>query len=171
MANLSDPTRRCACHLSSRGHKHGFKLSQEHHHKAKDAPRGTRKNNRTYTSICPRWRNDAASRKSQQDIGWSDAFARCLDHIAQVDLSHTASHEQRGRYHNLIYLRGVDEDRQAPPLSERPGYNEAKAALVEMQKQSRQDVNIVHSPTKDKGAIERQTRSCNARVPGMAEHK
>ena len=36
----------------------------------------------------------------------------------------------------------MDEDRQAPPLSQRPGYQEAKTVSVEMQKQSRQDMGI-----------------------------
>ena len=131
-----------ASFLTPRGYKHGPNLWQEHHHKPKGALRGTRKNRRTLTSIWDRWQNDTTYRKSQLDIGWSDAWVRYLDHIAQIDISHTASQEQRGRCHNLIYPRGMDEDRQAPPLSTRPGYHEAKTALVEMQKQSRQDMEI-----------------------------
>ena len=69
--------------------------------------------------------NDATYRESQLAIGWSDAWVRYLDHVAQVDISHKASHEEWGRYHNLIYLRGMDEDRPAPPLSTRPGYQDA----------------------------------------------
>ena len=76
-------------------------------------------------------------------------FVRYLDHIAQIDI-----HEQRGRYHNLIYPQSMDEDRQAPPLSRRPGYEEAKTALAELQKQSRREMNIVHIPTKRQKAIE-----------------
>ena len=87
-------------------------------------------NKRTFTSIWDRWQNDATYRKSQLDIGWSDAWVRYLDHAAQIDISHNASHEQRVRKHNLIYLRGMDEDRQASPLSARPGYQEAKSALI-----------------------------------------
>ena len=58
-------------------------------------------------------------------IGWSDASVRYLDHIAQIDISHKATQEQRSRYHNLLYLLSVDEGRQAPPLSTRVGYQEA----------------------------------------------
>ena len=65
-----------------------------------------------------------------------------LDHIAQIDVSHKAPQEQRSRYHNLLYQRSVDEDRQAPPLSTRPGYQEAQTASVEMQRQSRQDLGF-----------------------------
>ena len=64
---------------------------------------------------------------------------RFLDHIAQVDISHKAPQEQQIDTHNLLYLRRVDEDGQAPPLPTRPGYQEAKTAFVEMQRQSRQD--------------------------------
>ena len=128
--------------LTSRGYKHGPNLWQEHHHKAKDAPRSTRKNKRTYTSIWNRWQNGATYRESELAIGWSDAWARYLENIAQIDISHEATPEQRGRYHNLIYPRGVGEDRQVSPLSTRPRYQEAMTAKVEMQRQSRQDVGI-----------------------------
>ena len=74
-----------ASHLTSRGRKHGPQLWQKHHHKAKDAPQGTRKDIGTYTSIWDRWQNDTTYRKSQQDVGWSDAWVRYLNHIAQID--------------------------------------------------------------------------------------
>ena len=44
----------------------------------------------------------------------------------------------------------MEEDRQAPPLPRRPGYEEAQTALAGLQKQSRQDMNIVHISTKDR---------------------
>ena len=40
--------------------------------------------------------------------------------------------EDEANKHNLLYLRSVDEERQAPPLSTRPGYQEAQTASVEM---------------------------------------
>ena len=54
--------------------------------------------------------------------------------------------KRRRNNHNLLYLRSVDEDRQAPPSSARPGYQEAKTALVEMQRQSRKDLRIPFVP-------------------------
>ena len=53
-----------ASHLTSKGHKHLHQLWKKHHHKAKDALRGTRKDNRTCTSVWERWQNDATYRKS-----------------------------------------------------------------------------------------------------------
>ena len=128
--------------VTSRRYKHGPNLWQEHHHKAKDALRGTKKAGRTITSIWDRWQKNKIYRKSQIAIGRSDPWARYLDHIAQFGISHKATQEQRSRHHNLLYLRSVDEDRQSPPWSTRPGYQEAKNALVEMQRQSRQDLGI-----------------------------
>ena len=138
--------------LTSRCYKHGPNLWQEHH-KAKDALRGARKNKRIYTSIWDMWQNDATYREAQLAIGWSAAWVRYLDHIAQMDISHAASHEQRGRYHNLMYLRSMDEDTQAPRLSTRPGYREVKTALVEMEKQLRQDLVIPFIQKKVKGIV------------------
>ena len=134
-----------ASHLNSRGHKHGPNFGKsiitkrKMRYEARERKTGP-------MSFGDKWQNDATYRKSQQHIGWSDAWVRYLDHIEQIDISHNAPHEQRGRYHNLIYLRSMDEDRQAPPLSTRPGHEEAKTALAELQKRSRQDINVVHIP-------------------------
>ena len=86
----------------------------------------------------------------QEAIGWTDAFVRYLDHIVQIDISHEAPAEERCRYNNLVYLRGIGEDLQGPPLIKRPGYQEAKCALAEIQKQSRQEMSIVHIPPKER---------------------
>ena len=79
-----------------------------------------------------------------------------LDHNAKIDISHKAPHEQRSRYHSLLYLRSVDEDRQAAPLSLRPGHQEAKIALVDMQKQSRQDLGIPFIPISERKRLHNQ---------------
>ena len=42
----------------------------------------------------------------------------------------------------ILYLRSVNEDKQAPPLPQRPGYQDAKKALVDVQKQVRQECGI-----------------------------
>ena len=91
---------------------------------------------------------------------WSDAWVTYLDHIAQIEISHTASNQKRGRYHNLISLRGMDEDRQAPPLSKRP------RALVEMQRQSRQDMVTVFIPRSER---RRLTDQLNPSLRGYLE--
>ena len=124
-------------------------LWQEHHHKAKDAPRGCSKNKRQYTSIWDRWQYDETYREFQLAIYWTDAWVRYLDHIAKIDISHTAPHLQRNRYNNLL-LRSVNEDEQAPPLPQRPRYQDAKKAMVDTDKQVRQDCGVTFI-TKVKG--------------------
>ena len=131
--------------IAARGCKFGPNLWQEHHHKANDAPRGASKGKRECTSIWDRWQNDDY-RKSQLVHDWSDAWVRYSDHIAQIDISHKAPNEQMERYKNLLYFLGVDENKQAPPLPQRPGYQDATNALVDMQKQSWQDLGIPFIP-------------------------
>ena len=75
---------------------------------------------------------------------------RYLDHIAQINISHKAPHEQREKYKNLLHFRGVDENKQAPPLPQRPGYQDAKEAFIDMQKQSRQDFGISFIPISER---------------------
>ena len=147
--NVFKGTNLCRCgkhsrpHLDARRYKHGPNLWQENHHKAKDAPRGCSKNKRQSSSIWDRRQNDETYRESQLAINWSDAWVRYLDHIVKLDISHTAPHLQRNKYNNRLYLRSVDEDKQAPPPQQRPGYQDAKKALVDLHKQVRQDCRVI----------------------------
>ena len=59
-----------------------------------------------------------------------------LDHIVQIDLSHDAPAEARGRYGNLVNPRGMKANMQGKPLETRPGFREAKIAITEVQRQS-----------------------------------
>ena len=95
-----------------------------------------RKNKRQYTSIWDRWQRDETYRESQLVHEWSDASVRYLDHTAKNRPLPKAPHSQRERYNNLLYLRSVNEDKQAPPLPQRPGYQDAKKALLDIHKQS-----------------------------------
>ena len=81
---------------------------------------------------------------------------RYLDHIAKIDISHTAPHLQMKRYNNLLYLRSVDEDKQAPPLQQRPGDQDAKKALVDMHKQVRQDCGVTFIPKVERHCLRNQ---------------
>ena len=40
-------------------------------------------------------------------------IVRYLDHIVQIDTSHEAPAEKRGRYNNLVYLRGIEKNCKA----------------------------------------------------------
>ena len=127
---------------TARGCEHGPNLWQEHHHEADDALRGCSKSKRQNTSIWDRWQRDETFREAQLVHECSDAWVRYLDHIAKSDISHTAPHSQRESNNNLHYLRSVNESKQAPPLPQRRGYQDAKKALVDMKKQVRQECVI-----------------------------
>ena len=48
--------------------------------------------------------------------------------------------KERERIMQILYLRSVDENRQAPPLSQRPGYREAKEQSRNLQKEKREQL-------------------------------
>ena len=121
---------------------------QQHHHKARDALRSATKGERTFTSIWDRWQHGEIHRKSQLPHDWSDARVRYLDHIAQYDISHNAPQWQRERYVNLIHLRSLDSNKQGEPLWKRPGYQQAKRELANLQKSEGQ-VQVPYIPVSD----------------------
>ena len=54
--------------------------------------------------------------------GWTDEWVEYLDYIFEIDTSHDAPYRQRLRYEITIYMRGVDSNKQAGPLRQRPDY-------------------------------------------------
>ena len=94
---------------------------------ARTSPQGKRritvffKGKREFASIWDRWQNDEKYMESQVARVWSDAWMRYSDHIVHIDISQKAPHEQRDRHKNLLDLRSVDENKQAPLLSQKPG--------------------------------------------------
>ena len=94
----------------ARSYKHGPNLWQEHHHKSKRRTTGYEKGRMKIYVDLERWKTDMTYGESQLAIGWSDAWGRYLDQIAQIDISHKAPQEQRTRYNNLLYVRSVDEE-------------------------------------------------------------
>ena len=126
--------------ISKRGSKSGPKMWQQHHHKARDAIRSATKGDRGFISIWDGWQNAEIYRESQLAQYWSDAWVRYLDHIVQFSIHHNATQQQRESTINVLYLRSVDENRQAPPLSQRPGYWEAKKESINLQKARREEL-------------------------------
>ena len=126
--------------ISTRGRECGPNLWQQHHHKAGDALRSATKGDRGFTSIWDRWQNDEICRQSQLAHDGSDVWVRYLDHIAHFSIYHNATQQQRESHMNLFYSRSVAENRQAPPLSQRPGYWEAKKEWINPQKARREEL-------------------------------
>ena len=115
--------------ISTRGAKCGQNPWQLQHFKARDAFRGATTSERGFTSVWDRWQNDAAYKQSQLVHNWSDAWVRYLDHIVQFSIFHKAPQQQRERHMHIHHLRRVDENKQAPPLSQKPVYREVREQL------------------------------------------
>ena len=127
---------------SSRGCKHGPNLWQEHHKKAVDALRGAKKKHRHYASIWDRWQNDEVYRQSQLAHDWSQMRLWDTWIILRTLISHKKRRKSKDRNENLLFLRSAIDEKQGLPLTQRPGYKEAKNVLIDMQKFSRKDLGV-----------------------------
>ena len=61
----------------------------------------------------------------------------------QFSIYHDAPQQQRERNMQKLYLRSVDDNKQAPPLSQRPGYWEAKEQLRNLQMEKREQLDLL----------------------------
>ena len=111
----------------SRGKKHGYAQWQKDHWKAKDALRAAVKTGKV--SILQRWQEDEVDRESQSVHGWAESFCRYLDAIYKIDISYTATYQQRLRYENTIALIRNDHY-QAGPMQNRTDYRSTTRALT-----------------------------------------
>ena len=111
--------------------------------KAMDARRGATKRHE-YTSVMDRWQNDEMYRASQLVHGWTEEWVKYLDYISKIDISHGAPYRQRLRYESTLYMRGVDSNKQAGPLCQRPDYKPSADALVSLQRN--QGKGVPHIP-------------------------
>ena len=95
-------------------------------------------------------RNEKWSQSLQKDhhkaiaIGWTETYVKYLDYISEIDISFHAPHQQRVRYNNTVHMRGVDSNKQAGPLCQRPGYKSWAQALVSLQQA--QGKGVPHFP-------------------------
>ena len=107
-------------------------------------------------------------KETQMTHGWTDAWARYLEHIAKIDISHIATAEQSGRYQYLLYLRAFGEDSNGPPSASRLGYQELKNVQKKVCKSSGEKMLSRIHPNKCQEAIDSSTSSWHKRVPSMA---
>ena len=127
--------------IFTRGSKCGPNSWQQHHRKSsRRITECCKKGEGKFTSIWDRWQNDVIHRQSQHVHYWSDAWIRYLNHVVQCSIYHNAPQQQRERNIHRLYFRSVDENRQAPPLSQRRGYQEAKDKIRTLQKEKREQL-------------------------------
>ena len=109
--------------------KYGPQSWQEMHKRAKDALQGAMKNGKNRDkewTILDRWYKDHQYREIQsQRHGWTIEWVKCLDYLAQIDISYKATAAQRNRYECNIELLCNDSDFHAGPRRGRPMWNEA----------------------------------------------
>ena len=101
-------------------------------------------------------------RTSQLAHNWTDAWVRSSAFIVHFDISHNAPSSQSERQANLIHLRSLDSNKQAGPLWERSGSQEAKRVLPSLQTAERQGVH--HIP------VDIRTRQNNTLDPAVQEY-
>ena len=159
-ASLKTPCYRTTIILS-RGRKSGHNQWQMDHQKAMDARRGATKRHE-YTSFLDRWQKDEIYQASQLAHGWTETYVKYLDYISEIDISCNAPYRQQVRYNNTVYMRGVDSNRQARPLCQRPDYESSADALVSLQRA--QGKGVPHIPTHLK------TRQNNTLDPAVQQH-
>ena len=110
---------------STRRSKCGPNLRQLDQHKARDALRKATKGDRAfYFSL-----GQMAKWWDLQEISACSELVgrlRYVDHIVHFSIYYNATKPQRERHINLLHLRSVDENKQAPPLWQRPGIGKRK---------------------------------------------
>ena len=126
-----------------------------------DAKRGGLKRDK-YTSIWDRWQNDEVFRESLLVHGWTDEWVKYLDYISEIDICHNAPHRQRLRYESTVHMRGVDSNKQAGPLCQRPDYKSSANPLVSLQWAQGEEVPHI--------AIQERTRQDNTLDPAVQQH-
>ena len=145
----------------SRGKKSGHNPWQQDHHKAMDAKRGVLKRSK-YISILDRWQNDEVYRASHLLHGWTDEWVKYFDYISKIDISHNAPCRQRLRDENTVYMSGVDSNKQAGPLCQRPDYKSSANALVSLQRAQGKGVPQI--------PMHLRTRQNNTLDPAVQQH-
>ena len=144
-AALKTPYFRTTAILSS-GRKSGHDPWQTDHAKAMNARRRTTKSSRKLTSILDPWQNDEIYRASQEVHGWTEEYHKYLDHISQIDIGHEAPYKQRPRYESTVYVRGVDSNKQAGPLCQRPDYKSCKCLYQHSKENKAKEYLIFQCP-------------------------
>ena len=115
-----------------------------------------------YTSILDRWQNDEIYRASQLAHGWTETSVKYLDYISKIDISHEAPYRQRLRYESTLFMSGVDSNKQAGPLCQRPDCKSSADALVSLQ--PAQGKGVPHIP------MHWRTRQNNTLDPAVQQH-
>ena len=100
-----------------------------------DARRGATKNSSNFTSVLDRWQNDEIYRASQLVHGRTEEYVNYRDYISQMGNSYESPYKQSNRHESTLFMRGVDSNKQAGPLCQRPDYKSSANALASIQRE------------------------------------
>ena len=87
------------------------------------------KRNKKYSSFLDRFLRDETFHQSQFENGWTEAWCKYLDYIANIDISHQAPPEQRNRKIELYHFRYDSEKINKKTMKARPDYQMATSAM------------------------------------------
>ena len=84
-----------------------------------------------YKCILERFQKDSWYRGCQSNNhGWTETCCHYLGFIAQIDISHKASYEQRARFEQPLHMKCWESNCQLGPMRKRSDYHTAPKALV-----------------------------------------
>ena len=112
----------------------------------------TKKSNekqRKFISFLDQWQNDEIYRACQLMHGWTEEYVKYLDYISHIDIRTDAPYKQRNRHESAFFMRGVDSNKQAGPLCQRPDEKSANV-LVGLQREQDQRSNSYFNALADK---------------------
>ena len=104
------------------------------------------KRKKAYTSILDRFQRDETFHESHLAHGWTEAWCKYLDRIANIDISHQASSEQRARYPELYHFRYASDN--LGPMKARSDYYMATRAIESMNNEAGQKPQITSKTSK-----------------------
>ena len=117
--------------ISSREKKSGHNPWETDHAKTMDARRGATKNSRKFYLKT----GSMAERRDLPSFSIGARWVNYLDYISKVDISYDVPYNQRNRYENSLFMRGVDSHKQAGPRCQRPDKKSSANALVSIQRE------------------------------------
>ena len=103
---------------------------------------------------------DEQYRKSQLDLGWTEAYCRCLDFLTKIDISHNAPYHQRNRYDNTITMKSSDPNHQSGPMWQREDCRATPKALVNLRVEHGRNPTFIpkHMRTRQRNTLDPDLR-------------
>ena len=126
---------------------------------------GCKKRSAETRQIPLQWTDGRTTKYAESLNGYTvgqNEWAKCLDYISKIAISHDALYRRRLRYESTVCMRSVDSNKQAGPLCQRPDYKSSAKALVNLQRAPGK--GVPHIP------INFRTRQNDTLDPAVQQH-